>query len=112
MSAMARADEQRQIISEEFDLNALRQALRSFTGLKQIRVMRVVDKIDSGWAIFLRNNPAYADEATASEQVAASEHAISTLYGAIDSSVSTVVQCHPYLRDGTRPAQSGVQLLM
>lgn len=86
--AMAKAEEQRQIVSQGIDWDVLLHALLSFRHLKQIRVMRVVDSVDAGWAIFLKNNPNYTDALTASEWISASEHAMSTLYAAVENSVS------------------------
>ncbi|CAL3970384.1 unnamed protein product [Diplocarpon coronariae] len=86
--AMTKADDQRRIIGESVDLNALLAAFTEFKNLKQIRIMRVMDEVDRGWAMFLRNNPVYADELTASEWSAASEHTISTVYTAVERSAS------------------------
>ncbi|KAJ5041560.1 uncharacterized protein L3040_005141 [Drepanopeziza brunnea f. sp. 'multigermtubi'] len=80
--AMAKADAQRHMIREGSDKTALLSAFTAFTSLRQIRLMRVTDEDDRGWAIFLRNNPTYADEGTASEWSSASEHAISTIFAA------------------------------
>ncbi|KAK0113602.1 hypothetical protein ONS95_013847 [Cadophora gregata] len=91
-NAMLKAREQKRIIIEEIDQDALRVAMKAFTHLKQIRVMRVVDPVDGGWAIFLQNNPIYADAHTESEWTAASDHAISTLYAAIRRSGSPFVR--------------------
>lgn len=93
-NAMLKAREQRRIINEEVDQDALRVAMKAFIHLKQIRVMRVVDPVDGGWAIFLQNNPIYADTHTDSEWTAASDHALSTLYAAVRRSVSTLLQIH------------------
>lgn len=91
-NAMLKAREQRRIINEEVDQNALRVAMKAFIHLKQIRVMRVVDPVDGGWAIFLQNNPIYADTRTDSEWTAASDHALSTLYAAVRRSGSPFVR--------------------
>ncbi len=92
---MAKAKEQRQIVSQSIDRDVLLQSLQSFRHLKQIRVMRVVDSVDSGWAIFLKNNPNFTDVLTASEWISASEHAMSTLYAAIEKSVSANLNHFP-----------------
>lgn len=78
------------MIRDGIDKDALRRALAAFDKLKQIRVMRVTDEMDRGWAKFLKNNPVYADEGTASEWSSAAEHAISTIYAAVKQSVSEI----------------------
>jgi hypothetical protein len=76
------------MIRDGSDKTALICAFTAFISLRQIRLMRVTDEDDRGWAIFLRNNPTYADEGTASEWSSASEHAISTIFAAAKQTVS------------------------
>ncbi|KAH7327199.1 hypothetical protein BKA65DRAFT_64045 [Rhexocercosporidium sp. MPI-PUGE-AT-0058] len=87
-NAMKKADAQEQIIRDGIDRYALLQALINFRNLKQIRIMRVEDGVDAGWVSFLKGNPSYAGNLMASEWVAASDHAVSTLHAALEQSNS------------------------
>ena len=80
VQTMARAKEQSMIIQEKSDLQSLVRALRAFTTLQQIRLMRVQDRVDIDWAIFLRsrNDPALSDFKPL-EWTLAFEHAAKTL---------------------------------
>ncbi|KAK2623722.1 hypothetical protein QTJ16_006903 [Diplocarpon rosae] len=103
LKAMTKADDQRRIIRESVDQNALLRAFTEFKNLKQIRIMRVMDEIDRGWAMFLRNNPSYADARTASEWSAASEHTISTVYTAAERSASPFNRLSSRFMDPSTP---------
>ncbi|PQE15831.1 f-box domain-containing protein [Rutstroemia sp. NJR-2017a BBW] len=52
---LSRAREQRTIIHNQLDIQTLLRAFRTFVNLQQIRLMRVQDIVDIGWASFLRN---------------------------------------------------------
>lgn len=76
---MAKAEEQRQILKRGTDRECLLGALRAFTALQQIRLMKFEDRVDAGWAHYLRNNPALAAEFRPHEWTRACEHATTTL---------------------------------
>jgi hypothetical protein len=88
---MKRTEVQRRIIGEGSDERALVSALKAFTGLQQIRLMRVQDPFDAGWNNFSRMHLGLDSESRSSRWTLACEHAARTLCRAFLASPSPVL---------------------
>ncbi|TAQ91145.1 hypothetical protein B7494_g497 [Chlorociboria aeruginascens] len=80
IQAMTRAENQRKIIEEEIDLQGLINALKAFTSLQQIRLLRLNDAVGDAWTDnFLVRHPNLAQEFGPSAWQWACERASKTL---------------------------------
>ncbi|KUJ18735.1 uncharacterized protein LY89DRAFT_732284 [Mollisia scopiformis] len=79
IETMLRAVDQREVIESSMDETYLESALAKFRNLQQVRLMRVQDKVDTGWARFLNRHPRYSDEFGAEDWAVSCEHAAKTL---------------------------------
>lgn len=88
---MRRTDIQRGIIKDKIDEKALVSALKAFTRLQQIRLMRVQDPFDAGWNNFSRAHLGLQSESRPARWTLACEHAARTLGRAFLVSQSPVL---------------------
>jgi hypothetical protein len=88
---MRRTEIQRSIIRDKFDEQALISALKAFTRLQQIRLMRVQDPFDAGWNNFSRAHLGLQSESRSARWTLACEHAARTLGRAFLESQSPVL---------------------
>jgi hypothetical protein len=88
---MKRTEIQRCIIRDRFDEQVLVSALKAFTRLQQIRLMRVQDQFDVGWNNFSRAHLGLHSESRSARWTLACEHAARTLGRAFLESQSPVL---------------------
>jgi len=79
---LAKAKEQQFIVNHRQDYHALRSALNAFINLEQIRFMKVMDKVDTGWMNIIEMYPEFRERLNAEWHLAC-EHSAKTLTEAL-----------------------------
>lgn len=77
-----KAKEQQLIVSQKEDFHGLRAALTAFVNLEQIRFMKVMDQVDSGWMNIIEMYPEFRERLNAEWHLAC-EHSAKTLTEAL-----------------------------
>ncbi len=82
---MRKAEDQKNIIRNSIDRDSLLYGLSKFKNLQQVRLMRVEDEVDTGWARFLNKYSGYnyTEEYKAEDWPRSCEHAARTLSWAL-----------------------------
>lgn len=103
---LVRSEEQRNIKDNKTDEEELCTALKAFSNLKEIRLMRVHDAIEVGWESYSRTVPELTSETKHARWAQACDHAAKTLARAL-----LVSGCQPQCISGRAlPPQTLVHL--
>ena len=79
---MAKAKDQQYIVSQKQDFRLLTSALNAFVNLEQIRFMKVMDQVDTGWMNIIEMYPEFRERLNAEWHLAC-EHSAKTLTEAL-----------------------------
>ncbi|RQM05660.1 hypothetical protein DH86_00003431, partial [Scytalidium sp. 3C] len=105
LETMKRAESQREMIETRTDVKTLHFALTAFTSLQQIRLMRIQDQVDAGWANYLARHRDLTEDFRPLEWTMACEHATKTLGWAYLASNSPATRFSSRFMDARSPLQ-------
>ncbi|KAH8816498.1 hypothetical protein F5884DRAFT_225636 [Xylogone sp. PMI_703] len=105
LETMKRAESQKEMIDNETDAKTLLFALKAFRSLQQIRLMRIQDQTDAGWANYLARHQDLTADFRPIEWTMACEHATKTLGMAFLKSDSPATRFSSRFMDTRSPLQ-------